>query len=376
MSKIYVPGLENIPAAESSICTIDVEAGAVWIRGYSLEELAEKASFEEVSYLLFYEKLPSKSELQEYRSVLEKERQIPREVFTLLSTLPKNTHPMDALRTAVSALAGYDPELEDISTEANRRKATRILAKVGVLVPSIDYILSGEKPVEPNPELGHAENILYMIKGEKPEEWEAKAFETSFILYVEHELAASTFTARVISSTLADMYGAVTGAIAALKGPLHGRANEKVMEMLSQIRDEREAEEWVKERLARKERIMGFGHRVYRKGIDPRAAMMKRVLEELSKKIGNDRLYKIAVKIEEVMAREKSLYPNLDFYTAPVYNLLGIPTRLYTPIFVASRTAGWAAHVIEQQARNRLYRPRAVYTGPKNLKYLPVDERS
>ena len=361
----YSPGLENVPATESSISTIDLEAGKIWIRGYSLEELAMECTYEEVAHLLIYGHLPDTRELNEFRRKLVDESLAPKEVLDILGMLPKDMHPMGLLKTGIAALSGFDPELENSDIEANRRKSVRILAKTGFLVGNLGNIREGGFRLFRS-DLGHAANLLYAIIGRRAESWELKAFETAFILYVEHELAASTFAARVIASTMADIYGAVVGAVAALKGPLHGGANEKALEIFQY--DVEGAEKFVRERLARKERVMGFGHRVYRRGIDPRAEVMKNVLAELCNRIGDDRLYRVAVRVEELMANEKNLYPNLDFYVAPVYKLLGISPGLFTPIFVASRVAGWCAHVIEQQAANRIFRPRAIYTGPRGQK--------
>ncbi|MEM4281540.1 MAG: citrate synthase/methylcitrate synthase [Candidatus Caldarchaeum sp.] len=358
----YVPGLEGVPAVESTICTIDVENRRIIIRGKSLEKLAREHSFEEIAYLLIYGKMPDSDELKHFSNNLALNRNVPDEVVSVLKSLPANTHPMDALRTGASALAAYDPELDDTSVEANRRKAVRLIAKVGLLTGNIDNLLLKGSWVKPSQGLSHSDTVLTLIKGEKPEAWMCRAFEILFILYVEHELAASTFTARVIASTLTDMYGAVVGAISALKGPLHGGANEKATEVFEYGVEE--AERYVREKLARKERVMGFGHRVYKRGIDPRAELVKELLEEACKRVGDDRLYRVGDHVERLMAREKNLYPNLDFYAAALYKLMGIPPRLYTPIFVASRTAGWAAHIIEQQADNRLFRPRAIYKGP------------
>ncbi|MEM1944657.1 MAG: citrate/2-methylcitrate synthase [Nitrososphaerota archaeon] len=360
----YVPGLENIPAAETSISTIDTDAAKIWIRGYSLEELAKKTSYEEVAHLLIHGTLPTKEKLASFKETLLAESMVPKEVWHILKSLPMNMHPMDILRTAISALAGFDPQLEDTSLEANVNKAVRLVAKTGFLVGNLLNMDRGGAMLF-SPDYGHAANILQAILGRQPKSWESRAFETAFILYVEHELAASTFASRVIASTMSDIYGAVAGAISALKGPLHGGANEKALEIFQYDVDG--AERFVRERLAMRERIMGFGHRVYRRGIDPRAQLMKNVLAELCERYGDDRLYHVAVRVEEIMAAEKSLYPNLDFYVAPVYKLLGIPVRLFTPIFAASRMAGWCAHIIEQQAANRLFRPRAIYTGPKGL---------
>ncbi|MDW8063779.1 MAG: citrate synthase/methylcitrate synthase [Candidatus Caldarchaeum sp.] len=358
----FVPGLEGVPAVESRISTIDVENRRIIIRGESLEKLALERSYEEVAYLLIHEHLPDADELKEFTKSLSTERVIPSAVITGLTCMPAGIHPMDLLRTGVSGLSAYDPEIDDVSVEANKRKAVRLLAKTGLLVGNLDNISVRKTFQLADDKLSHAENILTLIKNGKTQPWMSKPFETLFILYVEHELAASTFAARVVASTLADMYGAVVAGLAALKGPLHGGANEKATEIFEF--DVSGAEEYVRDKLGRKERIMGFGHRVYRRGIDPRAEIAKQLLEEACGKVGDDRLYRVADHVERLMEKEKNLYPNLDFYAAALYKLMGIPPKFYTPIFAASRVAGWAAHVIEQQAENRLFRPRAIYKGP------------
>ena len=356
----YIPGLEGVPAVESSICTIDVENRRVVIRGHSLEKLAQEKTYEEVAYLLLHGRLPDRDELGAFRKSLVDNRNIPHAVVEMLKHLPPTTHPIDAVRTGVSALAPHDPDLEDTSVEANRRKAVRIIAKTGMITGNADNLLLKRSWTNPSESDNHAEAILKLLTGRSYDEYMTRAFETIFILYIEHELAASTFASRVISSTLTDMYGAVVGAISALKGPLHGGANEKAVELF-EVDDPIRV---VRDKLARKERIMGFGHRVYRRGIDPRAEVVKSLLEEACRRAGDDRLYRTADSIERLMAEEKNLYPNLDFYVAAFYKLMGLRPRVYTPIFLASRVAGWAAHIIEQQAENRLFRPRAVYKGP------------
>ena len=362
----YVPGLENIPAAETTISTIDTDAGKIWIRGFSLEELALQSTYEEVLYLLIHGRLPDAETLSTFKQNIHEEWLIPQEIWDIITTLPRDTHPMDVLRTAISALAGFDRELDNQSHEANIRKAVRLVAKTGFIVGNLENIASGGV-MGFRRELGHAANILQAILGRTAEDYEVKAFETAFILYIEHELAASTFASRVIASTMTDIYGAVCGALSALKGPLHGGANEKALEIFQY--DVAGAEKLVRDKLAAKERIMGFGHRVYRRGIDPRAQVMKNILAELCKRHGDDRLYRVAVRVEELMASEKNLYPNLDFYVAPVYKILGIPPKLFTPLFAASRMAGWCAHVIEQQHDNRIFRPRALYRGARGISY-------
>jgi citrate synthase len=371
----FTPGLENIVAAKTSICHLDLESHRILIRGYDLIELAQKASFEEAAYLLLHGELPTHGELEDFSSRLRRERTIPNDVYEALRRLPKNTHPMDVLKLGIAALAPWDPDLDDNSHQANLRKAERLVAKLAILVAN-GWRITREKPVlQPAADLSFASNLLYMITGAVPSPREARIFEQTLILYIEHELAASTFAARVVGSTLSDIYGSVEAAIAALKGPLHGGANEKSMEMLLEIGSMENVQAYIEGLLERKQKIMGFGHRVYKRGIDPRAEMTKDLLKHLSQDRGQTLYYNMADQIQMIMASKKQLYPNLDFFIGPLYYLLGIPIELFTPVFAASRVTGWTAHFIEQQDENRIFRPRALYTGHRYRPYLPVEQR-
>jgi citrate synthase len=367
-------GLEGVVAAESSIGDVDGINGVLIYQGLDIHDLAEHATFEEVVYLLWHGRLPKREELEALRRELAAEMTLPAEVSELIRRFPRDAEPMDSLRTAVSALAFYDAGARDLSREGALRTATKLTAQFPVVVAAIDRIRNGKEPVAPKAELNLAANFLYMLKGELPSEREARIFDVCLILHADHELNASTFTARVIAGTLADMYGAVTGAIAALSGPLHGGANTNVMKMLLEIEDPARAEEWLRDALARKKKIMGFGHRVY-KTEDPRSVWLRRFSKEMGEAKGETRWNEILERLREVMFRDKKLYPNVDYYSGSAYYLMGIPLDLFTPIFAVSRISGWAAHVLEQYANNRLIRPRAEYTGPRGLAYVPIDER-
>jgi len=370
----YIPGLENVIAASSSICTLDTERHIIVLRGYSLVELATKTSYEDVAYLTLYGRLPTKKEYSDFTRRLASMRDLPKEVIEIMKTLPRNTHPLIAMETAVAALAPFDPDLEDNSTEANLRKAERLVAKLATITANSYNLLTGRGYVKPRQDLSHTSNLFYMITGREPSEQEARIFEQSFTMYIEHELAVSTFASRVVASSMTDMYGAIVAALAALKGPLHGRANEMAAKMIIDIGSPEKAEAYIDAILQRKERVMGFGHRVYKHGIDPRAEKCRDLLKELSE-TKKSNYYDIVETVVRVMREKKGLYPNVDFYIGPLYHLLGIPIELYTPIFAASRIAGWAAHVVEQQADNRLFRPRAMYKGEWDKKFIPLDAR-
>ena len=374
MTTEYIPGLENVIAATSSICTLDTEKHVIVLRGYNLVELAQRTTYEDVAYLTLYGRLPTRSEYNEFDKRLRGMRDIPREVVEVIERLPKNTHPLVAMETAVAALAAFDPDLEDNSMEANFRKAERLIAKMATITASVYNILSGRGYTPPRNDLGHSSNLFYMITGREPSEKEARIFEESFTMYIEHELAVSTFGARVVASSMTDMYGAVVAALAALKGPLHGRANEMAAKMVIEIGSPERAEGYIRSLLERRERVMGFGHRVYRRGIDPRAERCRELLRELCEEKKSN-YYEITERVVKVMQETKGLSPNVDFYIGPLYYLLGLPIELYTPIFAASRIAGWAAHVVEQQADNRLFRPRALYKGARDLRFIPLEER-
>jgi 2-methylcitrate synthase/citrate synthase II len=363
----YSPGLAGVIAGETEICWVDPNAGLMY-RGYDIHEMAEKANFEEVAYLLLNGELPTVSEREEFSRALAKERPLPKEVLEMMRLMPKNTHPMDMLRTGVSMLAPFDPELNDNSHEANIRKSIRLIAKVSTLITDGYRIQRGENPLPERPDLTLAGNIFYKLTGEVPEDYKIRMMDTIFILYADHEFNASTFAARVTAATLADMYAAVTSACGTLKGPLHGGANEESMKMLDEIKTADRAEKWMMDALARKAKIMGFGHRVYKSG-DSRVPIMREIGRDLGQRVGKDQWIPICEKLEATMEREKHLCANVDLYAAPVFTMLEFPPELNTPIFAASRVAGWCAHVVEQQDHNRLIRPRSLYTGPEARPY-------
>jgi citrate synthase len=367
MIKQFQPGLENVIASETNISYLDVENEEIVLRGYDLIKLAKSVTYLDIIGLMLDGYLPSEEQREALERDLKADYGVPKEVISILQLLSKKTHLMDALRTGISALAGYDDDLEDRSLAANRRKAIRLLAKVPQIVANSYRAIENQDPIEPRTDLSYSANFLYMITGQVPTEIEERVFDQSLIVYSEHEMPNSTFAARVIASTQADLFGALTGAVASLKGTLHGGANEAVMRMLLEVQSEEEIEPLILGKLARKERIMGFGHRVYMKKPDPRALLMKEALLPLAEAKNQMTLYNMCVIGEEVMKREKGLYPNLDYYAAPVYYLLGIPIDLFTPVFLAARTVGVSAHVIEQHENNRLFRPRVLYNGPRGL---------
>ena len=363
----YSPGLDGVIAGETAICWVDPNAGLLY-RGYDVHDLALHASFEEVVWLLLNGELPTMRELGEFSRELAAERALPAKVIEALGLMPKGMHPMDVLRTGVSMLAGFDPELNDQSHAANLRKAIRLIPKISTLVTDGWRIQQGQDLIPSKADLPTATNFLYQLKGRPPEIWETKMFDAILVLYAEHEFNASTFSARVTASTMADMYAAITTAMGTLKGPLHGGANEETMKMLNEIGTPDRAEAWLKDRLARKEKIMGFGHRVYKKG-DSRVPMMRELARDLGRRYGKEDWVNICEKLEAAMDREKHLCANLDLYAAPVFLLLGIPPELNTPIFAVSRISGWCAHIIEQHDRNRLIRPRSIYIGKEKRAY-------
>ncbi|GJL54038.1 MAG: citrate synthase 2 [Nitrospirales bacterium] len=370
---MYKPGLDGAIVGESAICQIDEASGHLRYRGYLIEDLAEQASFEEVAFLLIHGDLPSSHEHQVWKSELEQEEHLPVVVRRFLETIPSSAHLMDVLRTSISFLGMIDPEANDPSHAANVRKATKLLAKTPLILSCAVRARYDAPPYPPISQLPFATNLLYLLTGTN-HPMKAKELDVSLNLYAEHEFNASTFAARVTASTLADLYGAVTSAIGTLKGSLHGGANEAVAVMLTSIDQPERAKLWIQSKLARKERVMGFGHRVL-KHEDPRTSIVKRRARNLSNELGHSRWYEIAEIIEHTMQKERGLFPNLDFYTAVVYLLLRIPIETCTPIFVTSRMAGWCAHVIEQQDRNRLIRPRASYIGPSIREFLPIQLR-
>lgn len=357
----YSPGLEGVIAGESAICSVAPDAGLLY-RGYDIQELAEHSHFEEVLWLLLHGELPKPAELAALARQLAAERPLPDEVLQMLRLMPAGAHPMDTLRSGVSMLAVFDRDLSDSSHPGNTRKAVRLAARVASLVTSAWRIAHGLEPLPPREGLTHAGNFLYGFNGFVPEAWQSDIFDTVLVLYADHEFNASTFSARVTASTLADIYAAVTTALGTLKGPLHGGANEASLRMLEALGSPEHAETWVTERLQRKERIMGFGHRVYRKG-DSRVPAMRELARALGRRLGQEHWVPICERLEAVMEREKHLCANVDLYAGPVLHMLGIPPELNTPIFACARVAGWCAHIIEQQEHNRLIRPRCYYTG-------------
>jgi len=367
-------GLEGVVAAQSSIGDVDGERGRLIYQGYDIHDLARNSTFEETIFLLWHGRLPKHDELDELRRQLADNQALPAEVLDLMRRFPPGAEPMDSLRTAVSALAFYDAGARDLSREGALRTATRLTAQLPVVVAAIERLRRGEEPVAPRAGLGLAAGFLYMLKGVESNEREARIFDVCLILHADHELNASTFTARVVAGTLADMYGAVAAAIAALSGPLHGGANTNVMKMLLEIGGVERAEGWMLEALAQRKKIMGFGHRVYRTE-DPRSTHLRDFARELGEAKGDTRWIDILDRLREVMFREKKLYPNVDYYSGAAYHMMGIPLDLFTPIFAVSRISGWTGHILEQYANNRLIRPRAEYTGPRDLKYVPLDER-
>ncbi len=367
-------GLEGVVAAQSAIGDVDGTNGVLIYQGYNIHDLARHSIYEETVYLLWHGRLPKRTELDEFRAQLTASQSLPSEVVELMRRFPREAEPMDALRTAVSALAFYDAGARDLSRERALQTATRLTAQLPALVAYIERLRKGLEPVEPKSGLSLAANFLYMLKGEEPSEHEAHIFDVALILHADHELNASTFTARVVAGTLADMYGAVTAAIAALSGPLHGGANTNVMKMLLEIETPERAETWLMDALAQKKKVMGFGHRVYRTE-DPRSTHLRDFAREMGEAKGDTRWIEILEKLREVMLREKKLYPNVDYYSGAAYYLMDIPLDLFTPIFAVSRIAGWTGHILEQYANNRLIRPRAEYTGARDLKYVPIDER-
>ncbi|MCY0897735.1 MAG: citrate synthase [Firmicutes bacterium] len=370
----FKAGLEDVVASTSDICFIDGREGRLVYRGYNVADLAESTSFEEVVYLLWKGDLPNRSQLDVLRQELTASAKLSEPVQRLLQSLPHDTHPMDALRTAVSLAGIYDPDGNAMTDEANHRKAVRLVAQVPTMVAAFDRIRHGHAPVDPDPSLSLAENFLYMLHGQRPKPLHARVFNTALILHADHELNASTFSARVTAGTLSDIYSAITSAIGTLKGPLHGGANEQVMYMLQKIGTVENARPWIEAALARKEKIMGFGHRVYRTE-DPRAVILRRLSKEVGEDAGDLKWYHMLNEVREAIMSAKKLYPNVDLYSGSVYAQMGIPTDIFTPVFAVSRIAGWTAHVLEQYAHNRLIRPRAEYTGPTHRQFIPLDQR-
>ncbi len=369
-------GLEGVVAANSGICWIDGDAGILSYRGIDIHELAEHSTFEETTYLLWNGMLPNELALREFSTQLALARSLDQRVIDLVKSFPTTATPMEVLRTAVSALSFYDADEKDNSHDANVRKAFKLTAQIAMLVAIYDRIRKGKEIVPPDRSLSHAGNFLWMLNGVKPSETATRTLDIALVLHADHELNASTFAARVIAATLSDIHSAITGAIGALKGPLHGGANEGVMRLLLTIdREGADPVEYVKSMLAARQKISGFGHRVY-KTEDPRATHLRKMSEQLGKDSGNPKWYEMSRAIELYINQEKKLNANVDFYSASTYATLGIDIDLYTPIFALSRISGWAAHVIEQLDDNRLIRPRAEYIGPAYpTHWIPIEER-
>ena len=369
-------GLEGVVAANSSICYIDGDQGVLAYRGIDIHELADHSNFEEVCYLLWFGKLPTRSELAEFKMQLVRERKLDAQIVSLIRQTPKHALPMDMLRTIVSALALFDPEEKSNDADANLRKSTRITSQIAMIVAAYDRIRKNLPIVEPDRSLSHAGNFLYMLNGQVPSETATRALDIALILHADHELNASTFAARVTAATLSDMHSAITSAIGALKGPLHGGANEAVFKVLEEInKSGADPVEYIKGLLAQKKKIPGFGHRVYTTE-DPRATHLRQMSRDLGYSSGQSKWFEISHKIEEYINAEKKLNANVDFYSASTYHTLGIDIDLFTPIFAISRVSGWTAHVMEQLNDNRLIRPRAEYVGPAYPnRYIPIEKR-
>lgn len=372
-------GLRDVVAAPSKICFIDGEKGILIYGGYNIHELAEQSTFEEVIYLLWHGRLPNRNELNELNAALVANRKIPAEIIAMIKAFPRDAVPMDSLRTAISALAFYDPDRGDNSLEASKRKAARLTAQFATVVAAIDRIRNGKELLDPNPKLSHAANFLYLLNGKEPLDVEARALDIALILHADHEFNASTFAARVTAGTLADVYSSITSAIGALSGPLHGGANEQVMRMLLEIGSVEKVDAYVRNKLDAGQKIMGIGHAVYHTE-DPRATHLRKMSEEIGKRQGDTKWFDMSHRIEgivvdEMTKKQKPIRANVDFYSASTYYMLGIPVDLYTPIFAVSRISGWTAHVLEQYANNKLIRPRSEYTGEMDLAYVPIDKR-
>jgi citrate synthase len=376
MSGEFKAGLEDVVVSTSEICFIDGREGRLVYRGFDVNDLVEHSTFGEVVYLLWHGVLPTRKELEAHTKALSAvaSRRLPPKLVDMLRLLPRKTTPMEVLRTGVSALSAFDPEATDNSREASLRKALRLTAQMPTLVAVWERIRRGKPLVAPNPRLNLAANFLTMLTGKTPSPLAVKTFDVALILHADHEFNASTFAARVTAATLSDMHSAITSAIGALKGPLHGGANEQVMLMVEKIKTPARAEGWIRKALADKARVMGFGHRVYRVE-DPRAKHLRRLASELGQQAGNTASVDILNTVVRVVSEDKGIFPNVDLYSGAAYATMGIATDQFTPVFAISRVAGWSAHVLEQHANNRLIRPRAEYTGPTHATYIPVDRR-
>ena len=367
-------GLRGVVAAQSAIGDVNGEEGILIYQGYNIHDLAEHSTFEEVIFLLWNGRLPKAGELEDLTQKLRENYEAPAEVIQLMKSFPKDADPMDVLRTAVSSLDFYDKEGHGTDRENAMQAAIKLTGQIGYIAAAWDRIRNGKDVIAADKNLTIAENFLYMLRGEKPDADEARMFDIALILHADHELNASTFTTRVVAGTLADMYGAVTAGIAALAGPLHGGANTNVMKMLIEIDDPSKIDAWVDQALSEKRKIMGIGHAVY-KTEDPRATWLRKFSQQMAEKKGATKWFEMSQRIEKLMHDKKGMYPNVDFYSASTYYLMGIPLDLYTPIFAVSRISGWTGHILEQYANNKLIRPRAEYIGARDLKYVPIYDR-
>ena len=374
----YYPGLEGVIASETAICNLEGKqgSGGLEYRGYAIEDLAGHVTYEETAYLLLHGDLPTRGQLRDFEARLKSYRAIPEPLVALFRQVPPAIHPMDVLRTSVSVLGHFDPEVNAEPTDhaANVRKAERMIAQMATAVAYRERISRGLDLVPPRADLDHASNFLNMVNGKVPSEAMSEAFDLSMVLYTEHELNASTFSARVTVSTLSDIYSGIVAAVGTLKGPLHGGANEEAWKVVESVGAPEKAEAWIKDALARKVRIMGFGHRVYKTG-DPRARILKEHAARLAKEVGQERWEQVAEPIEKAVTEQKHLPPNVDWPSARLYHYMGLDVTIYTPIFAMARTAGWSAHIIEQLDHNRLMRPAPRYNGPPNRPVKPIEER-
>jgi len=367
-------GLEGVVACDSAICAVDGQRGVLSYFGYDIHDLADHSTFEETIALLWFGTLPTRAQLDALTAQLVAARPLPEPVMAFLRGCPRDAHPMAVLRTAVSALGMYDPEADAKDTESNHRKAIRLTAQIPTIIASYHRIRTGKEPVAPTREISTARNFLTMLHDEAPTETAVKGLDIAFILHADHELNASTFTARTVAATLADFYGATTSAIASLAGPLHGGANEEVVKMLDKVGSPDRAVAFIHEQLAAHTKISGFGHRVY-KAEDPRATHLREMARQVCEESGHEEQFQTLRLMEDTMLKEKNIHSNVDYYSGTFYRALGIPDDLFTPVFAISRMAGWAAHILEQYGNNRLIRPRAEYTGAYDRHYLPIDER-
>lgn len=367
-------GLRGVVAAQSAIGDVNGEEGKLIYQGYDIHDLAENSTFEEVVFLLWNGRLPTRDELADLERKIRFNYEVPAQVLEMMRQYPKDADPMDVLRTAVSSLDFFDKDGHGTDREHAMNAAIKITGQIGTIAAAWDRIRGGKEIVPPDKNLCIAENFLYMLRGEKADADEARMFDIALILHADHELNASTFTTRVVAGTLADMYGAVTAGIAALAGPLHGGANTNVMKMLIEIDDPAKIDGWVEQALAEKRKIMGIGHAVY-KTEDPRATWLRKFSRQMGEKKGQMKWYEMSQRIEQLMLEKKGMYPNVDFYSASTYYLMGIPLDLYTPIFAVSRISGWTGHILEQYGNNKLIRPRAEYIGKRDQKYVPIEQR-